>query len=295
MTASQRQRQRQKLLREHARTFSLTLSLLPSWLRDPLGLAYLLARVSDTVADTPGIPDARRLVLLEGLSEALDDRDPSLWKPTFLPDELSASEGELMAALPSLLEELAGHPDRSELLALWRSILEGQLDDQQRFPSQEPLNREELERYCGLVAGSVGETWTLLIAKHAPRLLKGEIGKMCRLGADYGRGLQLVNILRDRAADRGVGRIYARDAELPVLLDQAAELLAQGERYLSLLRPGRALMATALPHDLAVRTLAEIRRSPEKPCVTVSRGAVRLVLLRNLTSLCFPRGFNPAS
>jgi hypothetical protein len=80
-----------------------------------------------------------------------------------------------------------------------------------------------------------------------------------------------------------------------VLLDQAAELLTQGERYLSLLRPGRALMAMVLPHDLAVRTLAEIRRSPEKPCVTVSRVAVRLVLLRNLTSLCFPRGFNPAS
>ncbi|MEI7463682.1 MAG: squalene/phytoene synthase family protein [Candidatus Taylorbacteria bacterium] len=290
MTANQRLRKR--LLRGHARTFSLTLGLLPSWLRDPLGLAYLLARASDTVADASGIPHARRLVLMEELKRALDTEAPSLWKPVFLPGELSASEEELMAALPELLADLATHPDRMELLALWRTILEGQLFDQRRFPSQDPLTREELERYCGLVAGSVGETWTRLIEKHAPYLLRGELGEMCRLGADYGRGLQLVNILRDRAADRGIGRVYASDAELPALWDLASGWLDRGERYLSLLRPGRVLYASALPCALGIGTLGKIRNAPDGENggrVSLTRREVYAELVRNAPSLCFPR------
>ena len=40
------------MLRVHARTMELSLRLLPCSLREPLGLAYLLARVSDTIADS---------------------------------------------------------------------------------------------------------------------------------------------------------------------------------------------------------------------------------------------------
>jgi len=283
---------RRRLLREHARTFSLTLGLLPFWLRDPLGLAYLLARASDTVADAVGISQVRRLVLLEELKMALDTEDPSLWRPVFLPGELSASEEELMAALPGLLADLATHPDRMELLALWRAILEGQLFDQRRFSSSDPLTRGELEHYCGLVAGSVGETWTRLIGKHAPQLLRGEFGEMCRLGADYGRGLQLVNILRDRTSDRALGRVYASDAELPALWELASEWLAQGEIYLTQLRPGRVLYASGLPLSLAMGTLAKLRTSPsglDAPRVSLTRLEVYARLALDTRSLCFPK------
>jgi len=283
---------RRRLLREHARTFSLTLGLLPFWLRDPLGLAYLLARASDTVADAVGISQVRRLVLLEELKMALDTEDPSLWRPVFLPGELSASEEELMAALPGLLADLATHPDRMELLALWRAILEGQLFDQRRFSSSDPLTRGELEHYCGLVAGSVGETWTRLIGKHAPQLLRGEFGEMCRLGADYGRGLQLVNILRDRTSDRALGRVYASDAELPALWELASEWLAQGEIYLTQLRPGRVLYASGLPLSLAMGTLGKLRTSPsglDAPRVSLRRLEVYARLALDTRSLCFPK------
>lgn len=288
MTATHRRR----LLREHARTFALTLGLLPTWLSDPLGLAYLLARASDIVADAVGISHARRLVLLEELKLALDTEDPSLWKPVFFPGELSASEKELMTALPKLLNDLAAHTDSIELLSLWRKILQGQLVDQGRFPSPDPMTRGELEDYCGLVAGSVGETWTLLIRKHSPQLLMGEVGEMCRLAADYGRGLQLVNILRDRTADRVLGRIYASEAELPGLWGLAIGWLAQGERYLSLLRPGRVLYASALPHSLAIGTLVKLRNSPSGlnvPRVSLTRLEVYAQLALNAPSLCFPK------
>lgn len=283
---------RRRLLREHARTFSLTMELLPSWLCDPLGLAYLLARASDNVADAVGISQVRRHVLLKELTMALDAGDPSFWRPLFLSGELSASEEELMTALPELLDDLAAHPDRIELLSLWRKILEGQLVDQRRFPSPDPLMRGELEHYCGLVAGSVGETWTRLIGRHAPQLLRGELGEMCRLGAGYGKGLQLVNILRDRASDLALGRIYASEAELPALWDLASEWLAQGEMYLSLLRPGRVLYASALPHALAIGTLGKLRNSPSGSNVqrvSLTRLEVYAQLALNVSSLCFPR------
>src|SRR5216117_3031821 len=40
------------LLRQVSRSFYLSLAILPRPLREPIGLAYLLARAADTVADT---------------------------------------------------------------------------------------------------------------------------------------------------------------------------------------------------------------------------------------------------
>lgn len=285
-----------RLLREHARTFSLTLRLLPRDLREPLGIAYLLARISDTIADAAKIPRERRLALLEDLKASLATGDPAGWRPWFEAGDVSPRERELIEAFPGLVCVLAGAPDGEGILSLWRTILEGQLFDLRRFgPGALPLTRGELEHYCGLVAGSVGEFWTRLIADHAPDRLALPVAEMIPLGIAYGKGLQLVNILRDRAEDRALGRCYAGEEDLDGSFDLAAGWLADGARYLSQLRPGRILMATALPHDLAVGTLTAIHRSPEGPRVSMSRGAVRFVLLRNVTSLCFHRGFNPAS
>src|SRR5206468_357177 len=47
------------LLRQVSRSFYLSLAVLPGPLREPIGLAYLLARAADTVADT-------RLIKCEG-------------------------------------------------------------------------------------------------------------------------------------------------------------------------------------------------------------------------------------
>src|SRR5262245_42072132 len=52
------------LLKSVSRSFYLTLRVLPRGLRDPVGLAYLLARAADTIADTQLIAPAQRLDLL---------------------------------------------------------------------------------------------------------------------------------------------------------------------------------------------------------------------------------------
>src|SRR5271170_3687367 len=56
-----------ELLRATSRSFYLTLRVLPTAIRPQIGLAYLLARTTDTIADTELIPRQTRLDALREL------------------------------------------------------------------------------------------------------------------------------------------------------------------------------------------------------------------------------------
>ena len=58
-----------ELLREVSRSFYLSLRVLPAEVRPQISLAYLLARASDTVADTGIVARERRLELLRRMRE----------------------------------------------------------------------------------------------------------------------------------------------------------------------------------------------------------------------------------
>lgn len=60
------------LLKGVSRSFYLTLRVLPAGMRDPIGLAYLLARAADTIADTSLIPPQQRLELLLSLRDQVN-------------------------------------------------------------------------------------------------------------------------------------------------------------------------------------------------------------------------------
>ncbi len=59
------------LLKEVSRSFYLTLRVLPVSIRPQIGLAYLLARTTDTIADTQLLPVAQRLEALQMLRERI--------------------------------------------------------------------------------------------------------------------------------------------------------------------------------------------------------------------------------
>ncbi len=59
------------LLKATSRSFYLTLRVLPARVRPQIGLAYLLARTTDTIADTELVPLAQRLDALEKLRERI--------------------------------------------------------------------------------------------------------------------------------------------------------------------------------------------------------------------------------
>ena len=53
-----------QLLKETSRSFNLTLSVLPGAIRFQIRLAYLLARTTDTIADTEIVPPSERVAAL---------------------------------------------------------------------------------------------------------------------------------------------------------------------------------------------------------------------------------------
>src|SRR5690349_2033322 len=59
------------ILRSVSRSFYLSIRFLPAQLRQPIALAYLLARATDTVADTTGISRLVRIETLKMLSNGI--------------------------------------------------------------------------------------------------------------------------------------------------------------------------------------------------------------------------------
>src|SRR6267154_4471643 len=59
------------LLKEVSRSFYLTLRVLPGKIRPQISLAYLLARTTDTIADTEILPVEQRLEALSKLRERI--------------------------------------------------------------------------------------------------------------------------------------------------------------------------------------------------------------------------------
>jgi farnesyl-diphosphate farnesyltransferase len=273
---------------------ALSLRLLPRALREPLALAYLWARASDTVADSGRMPREEREAWLEEIQGVLSGKTSRELRSRELPESFSPAERGLLDALPMLLAMMDESPDREELAALWGEILEGQLFDLRRLmPGSAPLDQDELERYCDLVAGSVGRCWTRLIARHAPRTLRSPLAEILPLASQYGKGLQLLNILRDRAADRVMGRHYLEEGAVEDHLEKADTWLGAGDRYLRALTPGRILTASALPLDLARATLPLVAVASPGARAKLPRSAVRRVLAAGALSLVLPRRADP--
>ena len=59
------------LLKQVSRSFYLTMRVLPAAIRPQISVAYLLARATDTVADTQIVPLAERLQALQALREGI--------------------------------------------------------------------------------------------------------------------------------------------------------------------------------------------------------------------------------
>ena len=282
------------LLRGHARTMALSLGILPKVLREPLGLSYLLARASDTIADCGTLAAGERVALLQSIQAALAESTYESLPPVNVSEAFTAAERGLLDALPRLLALLAESAERDELVCLWGEILEGQLFDLLRVtPGSAPLDHAELERYCDLVAGSVGRCWTRLIARYFPAGLRAPVDELLPLASCYGKGLQLLNIVRDREGDRAIGRQYIAEAAIAEHLERTRAWLASGDRYLQALSPGRILMASALPLDLARATLPLVASAPPGERAKLPRHRVRMILVGGAVSLVLPRRPDP--
>lgn len=247
------------LLRGVSRSFYLTLRVLPAAIRDQIGLAYLLARAADTLADTTVLPPQRRLAVLRLFQQQCEGSVSGAVLAQIqsqLAGHLQNSDEELLLQqLPQLfaLLEQQGAADRARIEKVVTTLTGGMIFDLSTFPMEESgeiralQSRDEMNHYTYMVAGCVGEFWTEMSMAHLPPLRHWEREHHAQLGIRFGKGLQLVNILRDLPRDLRLGRCYLPQSMLqpcgmtPVmLLDRDNSRAAQ-----PLLREG---IAAALTH-----------------------------------------------
>ena len=267
------------VLKGVSRSFYLTLRLLPGPMRTAASLGYLLARTSDTIADTTTVPVTERLALLEKYGEAVEcGGHAGLEKEAGLLAAADPRESILMQRGDEILDWLARTPPAEAALVreVVAIIISGQRLDLERFADasdKSPVALKDdagLEDYTWRVAGCVGAFWTKLGFLTLGRSFSNtDEATLLKQGIAYGKGLQLVNILRDLPGDLTAGLCY-----LPVVdpwdqnallesharwLETARDWISQGEVYASTLRLRRLRMATVLPAWLALETLEAMR------------------------------------
>jgi farnesyl-diphosphate farnesyltransferase len=334
------------LLRDVSRSFYLTLRVLPSAVRPQISLAYLLARTADTIADTAIVPVTQRLEALARLkARILGERSTpgGLATDLFrgaattglnaadlresLPSAASRAEHILLEKIEEMLAVLATFTplDQQLVRETLATITSGQELDLQRFELARAgrgdavialQTQAELDDYTHRVAGCVGEFWTKLCRRHLfPQARLDDVSLLAD-GVRFGRGLQLVNILRDLPLDVRRGRCYLPQDRLatcglapgalrhrenePKLrplydayLSEARNHLAAGWAYTNRLPRGqvRVRLACAWPILIGVQTLDKLAASPVLNAdrrVKISRVEVRQIMLHTLACCPFP-------
>lgn len=278
-----------ELLRDVSRSFYLSISWLPAEMRSGVAVAYLLARATDSVADSGEAPLSRRLLALQQMAEviAAESGEPheklyQLLREGFTPEKpaeaiLLARFGEAVSALRAL--PLSQATLVRDVLA---TIIQGQLWDLTFFEERlQVLSDEQTRLYTYNVAGCVGRFWTRLGVCALGRQFcdPAQSEAMEEAGVRYGCGLQLVNILRDRDEDAQRGRSYLC-SDPQQWFDRAERYLHDGVDYSRRLRTFRLRFASILPALLGLKTLAAMRKAKPGQRVKIPRRAVYACMLR---------------
>jgi farnesyl-diphosphate farnesyltransferase len=265
----------EQLLIATSRTFALAIPLLPEPTRHQVTIAYLLFRIADTFEDAARWPRARRIEALATFERLLLAPDPCataatarVWAAEVPCDQ--PGYRDLLAELPQVLDAFfalapaAVELTREHTLRTSRGMAAfvSRTDDRGELRLRD---LDDLRGYCYVVAGIVGELLTELFLLGEPALAPGAAALRER-SRTFGEGLQLVNILKDSAADAVEGRRYLPAAvpRADVLALARANLCGAAEYVLLLQRLGarRGLVAfTALPVELARATLDRVEAS----------------------------------
>ena len=304
------------LLKAVSRSFYLTLSVLPKRIRSQIGLAYLLARTTDTIADTEIVPIEQRLEMLQALRERiLGTSSTPLNFSDLAQQQGSPAERVLLEKCEASLALLQSQSaiDQKLIREVLDTITGGQELDLNRFgnPSANKITAlqtdAELDDYTYRVAGCVGKFWTKTCLAHQFSTAQTADPSFEELGVRFGKGLQLVNILRDIPADLAKGRCYIPSEKLATVglapadllrpeneprfrplyrhyLDLAEAHLAAGWEYTNRVPFGevRVRLACAWPILIGLKTLARLHSGnvldPQQR-IKVNRAEVRGIII----------------
>lgn len=287
------------ILKQVSRSFYLTMRVLPADMREPVSLAYLLARAADSITDNSHLAAQDKLLHLQNFRAQLNetyrhDRHQALVN-SLEGSVTNHGERRLLSCLPKLyaLLKRQSSVDQREIISVVEILTRGMLQDLEVFgsgPDDHPHAMEDgqqLDRYCYQVAGCVGEFWTNLLVYHVASLSNWDLPHFRKLGMELGKALQLTNILRDVALDLRNGRCYLPKQDLRQLGLEPADLFSvlntepcrpalhkwirqalvyydSGEQYLNAI-PRTAIrlrLAVAWPMLIGLRTLSLLANHP---------------------------------
>lgn len=211
------------LLKHTSRSLYLSAKMLPPSVRPAFGLAYLLCRYADTIADTSVLPPDQRIYWIQQFPQIVQTQD------TAKQDELvraltgtSANpyETQLISHLDDCLQALnhISPQQKNFINGVVQAVCEGMKIDLMKFPHEKnaPIHAfmldTDLTHYCRLMGGKPGHFWSQLIFHSQPVVeMKSTFYGW---GEQIGDALQIVNILRDLPKDLQQGRCYFPQTDL---------------------------------------------------------------------------------
>lgn len=264
-----------RVLETTSRTFYIPISRLPSPLLEAVSSGYLCMRAIDEIEDHPGLDSQSKVLLLESISRTLQSGGNDVQSFSFLVTETLFRE-----RLPEVtirLDDWIRLAPRSIAGRIWDATA-AMADRMASWVTSnwKILSESDLDSYTFGVAGAVGlmlsDIWAWYDGTRTDRL--NAIG--------FGRGLQSVNILRNRETDlsRGVD-FYPAGWEACHMQAYARRNLAFADVYMRALPAGPVQDFCRIPLVLAYATVDALEQGRSK----LSRSEVNQLVATSINSI----------
>jgi farnesyl-diphosphate farnesyltransferase len=185
-----------RVLKQTSRTFYIPISRLPAQLQDTVGSAYLCMRAIDEIEDHPSLDNKTKAFLLHRLSWAMQAGIAGPGTGVAQVDMLFASYRRLLPEVTLRIGDWLARIPTGIAPRVWDATIA--MADRMAYWTEhnwEILSEDDLNSYTFSVAGSVGlmicDIWAWFDGTQVDR----------EAAIRFGRGLQSVNILRNRAED----------------------------------------------------------------------------------------------
>ena len=246
------------ILRQTSRTFFVPIIRMPRVLRDAVGSAYLCMRAIDEIEDHPDLPKEEKIDLLEQISAVLRTNasrtDEAYFQTLFTPygnrlPQVTRSIGHYALMAPGYIADTVWEATSAMAHAMADWV-------QRDFMI---CTEADLDQYTFDVAGRVGllltDIWHWHDGENADR----------DLAIGFGRGLQAVNIVRNREEDLARGADFFPEGwERADMIRYVRRQLTLADAYMDSLNSKPAQTFCRIPLSLAYGTLEALEAGREK-------------------------------
>lgn len=208
-----------QMLPKVSRTFAPTIRMLPKNLYLPVTVAYLLCRIADTVEDDASLSKLEKQEYLMVFANIFIQNEPDLRKKFEKGVHEVPNHNTDILLMKNLFRVLAVFdsfsPEVQKMIGTW--VVEmtlgmkkfAQEKDRRKFHFLKSM--KDLDEYTYYVAGTVGHLLTSLFAHFSNKITPVVVQRLEKFSESFGKGLQMVNIIRDINTDLKRGQSYIPD------------------------------------------------------------------------------------